>query len=65
MSTNYDCSDARNEIGGLLADLGCLVVESEHGCAANLAEVWLGAHAKGVEYDTGALKHHSIVVSLI
>eukprot|EP00955_Chlamydomonas_euryale_P007439 78823-Chlamydomonas_euryale.AAC.16 len=58
----HDWRDARNEVGGLLPDLGRLVVEPPLDRAADLAQVGLGAPPKRVDDSAEAVEHHVGVV---
>eukprot|EP00053_Salpingoeca_punica_P017422 m.167819 g.167819 ORF g.167819 m.167819 type:complete len:1096 (+) comp17202_c1_seq2:150-3437(+) len=65
LALHHDDGDAGDEVGGLLADLGVLVVEAPEDGAADLREVGLGPRVEGVDDSAKAVEHSRVVARLL
>ncbi len=57
----HDRSYPRYEICGLLADLGCLVVETPENGTTNLREVGLDSNTQCIHHHTKPIQHNHIL----
>ena len=57
----HDGGDTRDEVGRLLTNFGCLVVESPEDGATDLGEVRLHTHTQRIHHNTKPIQHYHIL----